>query len=263
MIRRAVCLTAVAMGGLVPLAAHGAQMRDGTARVAENAGSVRVTLLAVPGASVRWGTVDGTATAGADYAPSGGTVVFAAEQRTAVVTVPIVDDALVETGETFGIAILEVTGDGVQVPTLTTVTIADDDLLPGRCANPLPGTGASEALTGTAAGDRITGAFGNDVIRALGGDDCAAGGVGNDRIDLGAGADTGDGGTGNDLLVGGAGNDRLVGGPGRDDMRGGAGNDRISARDGTGDRIICGPGRDVAVVDRRDVTSGCETVARR
>ncbi|MCC6829933.1 MAG: hypothetical protein IT200_01175 [Thermoleophilia bacterium] len=263
MIRRAVCLTAAALGGLVPLAAHGAQMQAATARVAEGAGTVQVTVLSVPGASVRWGTVDGSATAGADYAPSGGTIAFAAGQSSAVVTVAVVNDAAVEPDETFGIAILEVTDDGIQVPTLTTVTIGNDDYLPGRCANALTGTPASETLTGGPAGDRIAGGSGNDLITALAGDDCATGGAGSDRIDLAAGADTADGGTGSDRLVGGAGADRLTGGAGRDELLGGAGADRVFARDGLRDRVVCGPGRDVAVLDRLDVASGCEVVSRR
>lgn len=262
MFRRAVCLTAVAVCGLVPLGARGAQMQDAAARVAEGTPSARVTILAVPGATVRWGTVDGSAVAGADYAASGGTIAFGPEQAAAVVTVPVVDDAAVEGPEAFGVAILEVTNDGVRVPTLTTVTITDDDFLPGRCANPVTGTAAGEALTGGPAGDRVTGGGGNDVITTLGGDDCAGGGTGGDRIGLGAGADTGDGGAGADLVAGGAGNDRITGGPGRDDLRGGTGNDRVTARDGIRDRVDCGPGRDVAILDRRDVAVGCEVVLR-
>jgi polysaccharide deacetylase/hemolysin type calcium-binding protein len=66
---------------------------------------------------------------------------------------------------------------------------------------------------------------------------------------------------GDDRLVGGPGNDLLVGGPGRDTIIGGPGADRISAADGEPDKIDCGPGRDVAVVDRLDtVAADCEVV---
>jgi Ca2+-binding RTX toxin-like protein len=262
MLRRTACLAAVAVGGLVPLGARGAQMQEATARVVEGTPAVQVAILSVPGATVRWGTVDGSAVAGTDYAPSGGTIAFGPGQRSAIVTVPVVDDDAVEGPEAFGVAILEVTTDGVQVPTLTTVAVADDDFLPGRCANPVAGTAAGEALGGGPAGDRITGGGGDDVITTLAGDDCAGGGTGADRIALGPGADTGDGGTGADLVAGGTGNDRLAGGPGPDDLRGGTGGDRITARDGVRDRVDCGPGRDVAILDRRDAAAGCEVVRR-
>jgi serralysin len=70
-------------------------------------------------------------------------------------------------------------------------------------------------------------------------------------------------------IVGGAGNDRIQGGgtyfsPAQR-LEGGSGNDRIRARDpgkGWRDVIICGPGRDHAIVDRRDSVSGCERVSR-
>ena len=88
------------------------------------------------------------------------------------------------------------------------------------------GTRKDDLLVGTARRDDLRGARGDEVLR-------------------GAGAA-----------------DRLDGGPGRDRLLGGAGADRIAARDGTRDRIACGAGDDVAVVDRRDVVSGCERVRR-
>jgi Ca2+-binding RTX toxin-like protein len=70
-------------------------------------------------------------------------------------------------------------------------------------------------------------------------------------------------------IVGGAGDDRIQGGGGYFDpaqrLEGNSGNDRIRARDpgkGFRDVILCGPGRDTAIVDRRDSVSGCERVLR-
>jgi Ca2+-binding RTX toxin-like protein len=68
---------------------------------------------------------------------------------------------------------------------------------------------------------------------------------------------------GADRLYGLAGSDRLVGGRGRDRLVGGAGKDRLEAVDESRDRVRCGPGRDTAIVDRRDSLSGCERVIRR
>jgi Ca2+-binding RTX toxin-like protein len=89
------------------------------------------------------------------------------------------------------------------------------------------------------------------------------GGVGPDVL-AGAGGD--------DTLVGGFGGDRLYGGPGTDRLiaDGGigvgqaprGGNDYVSARDGRRDLVDCGPGRDVAQVDRFDRVTGCEIVRR-
>jgi hemolysin type calcium-binding protein len=87
---------------------------------------------------------------------------------------------------------------------------------------------------GTAAPDVLRGTVGADLIRARGGDD---------------------------RVFGGPGRDRLHGGLGVDSLAAGAGNDVVFARDGRADRVGCGRGEDVAVVDRRDhVGRGCEGV---
>jgi hypothetical protein len=66
-----------------------------------------------------------------------------------------------------------------------------------------------------------------------------------------------------DVLNGFAGNDTLIGGGGKDILRGGLGNDVIRARDGRRDLVDCGPGRDLAYVDRLDkVSKNCETIKR-
>ena len=161
---------------------------------------------------------------------------------------------------------------------------------PSGTTNVIRGTAGRDTLRGTARGDRIFALGGNDVVDALAGNDCVDLGAGNDRAqgragnDLilgaagsdrasgsggkdklggGGGSDRLDGGSGNDSLTGGSGKDRLKGGRGRDRLSGGSGADRISARDKTRDRVTCGSGRDVAIVDRVDRVSGCERVLRR
>jgi Ca2+-binding RTX toxin-like protein len=60
-----------------------------------------------------------------------------------------------------------------------------------------------------------------------------------------------------------AGNDRLDGGRGTDLVVAGSGNDVVRSRDGTHDRITCGPGRDRVAADAADrVGSDCEVVRR-
>jgi Ca2+-binding RTX toxin-like protein len=99
----------------------------------------------------------------------------------------------------------------------------------------LTGGPKPDKLTGTRYADRLNGGGGNDWLR---------------------------GGAGNDVLNGGAGNDVLEGGAGADRILGSTGNDTITARDGTRDTINCGPGRDVASVDKFDRVTGCEVVRR-
>ena len=157
-------------------------------------------------------------------------------------------------------------------------------LAPGACANDTVGTPGDDRLVGTRRGDNLLGLQGHDILKGLKGDDCVFGGVGSDRLAGAQGDDRllgddsargvggndrmfgngGDdllvGGSGKDRLSGGAGADRLKGGPGRNRLRGGAGNDHLHAANGTRDRVICGPGRDVARVDPVDRVRGCERV---
>jgi Ca2+-binding RTX toxin-like protein len=56
------------------------------------------------------------------------------------------------------------------------------------------------------------------------------------------------------------GNDQITGGPGQDGLYGGDGDDTIRSRDGSADRVECGPGIDSAFIDARDSVAGdCET----
>jgi Ca2+-binding RTX toxin-like protein len=114
------------------------------------------------------------------------------------------------------------------------------------------GSTKSHVISGTKHADHLVGTRGGDVIK---------GGGGFDRIDGKGGADT---------LIGGPGGAVLVGGPGRDEFNAvngkpvdGQGHDVIRARDGTPDVINCGPGKDVAYVDRsEDGVFDCERVIK-
>ena len=70
-----------------------------------------------------------------------------------------------------------------------------------------------------------------------------------------------DGGPGDDRIAGADHRDKIVGGSGHDLLRGLRGRDTILAADRQKDRVLCGGGRDRAVVDAIDVTKGCERVA--
>lgn len=128
-----------------------------------------------------------------------------------------------------------------------------DPIRAGGCLHPLVGTEGADTLTGTRAGDVIFGRGGRDVIRGLAGHDCLIGGAGGDTLR---------GEQGDDRLTGGPGADTLLGGAGVNAYDAGGGNDTVNAVNGTAERVRCGPGRDVATVDRRDRVDGCERVTR-
>jgi Ca2+-binding RTX toxin-like protein len=141
----------------------------------------------------------------------------------------------------------------------------------------IQGDDGGERLTGTRFTDTINGGAGNDRIAGLAGDDQLAGGPGNDRIFANLGRDTSYGGAGDDDLWALARGD-VQPGPGGavdqtgDTLDGGPGDDRFHTRDGEVDRITCGDGYDVALLDRVDVITdatptdlngSCEKVVRR
>ena len=101
-----------------------------------------------PGVTVRYRTVDGTATVGSDYAKASRTLKFGAGIRELTISVTVVDDKVVEEDETFAVTLSDarnatiVDGEGVgtiedddevepppRVPTLEIddVTVAEDD----------------------------------------------------------------------------------------------------------------------------------------
>jgi uncharacterized repeat protein (TIGR01451 family) len=140
----------------------------------------------------------------------------------------------------------------------------DDDVLNGTVfGDTLFGLEGSDLLRGGEGGDCVWGGDGNDVVDGDGGDDGLWGGNGRERLVGGAGNDRLRGGLKRDVLIGGDGDDQLLPGTGRDLVRAGFGNDVISARDGSRDVIVCGPGADRVTADRRDRLRGCEQVARR
>lgn len=153
-----------------------------------------------------------------------------------------------------------------------------------RCA-----IGTEQVMVKLAGGDdsmRVRGTFGPgpELQAELGaGDDLFAGGPGSEGAEGGTGLDRLYGGAGNDSLVagaqrgrqilrGGAGDDDLIGGrgadgihagPGLDSVQGGGGQDRVHLRDGSIDRLACGPGRERPLIDAVDwVSRSCRVRPR-
>ena len=135
-----------------------------------------------------------------------------------------------------------------------------DDYAFGDIGNDVfDGGGGSDRLLGGRGRDRINGGAGDDRIHGGDGNDRLHAGAGDDRIGRGSNVFQGD--RGDDIVYAGAGHDVIRERHGLDTIYGGPGNDTFHTNDKQPDRIVCGPGRDVAVVDRRDhVHRTCERV---
>ena len=83
--------------------------------------------------TVDYATSDGSATAGADYTSTSGTLTFAAGETAKTVSVPVLDDATDEDAETLTLTLSGASGGGVSLDDGTaTGTIADDDEAPAQ-----------------------------------------------------------------------------------------------------------------------------------
>jgi Domain of unknown function (DUF4394)/Calx-beta domain len=142
---------------------------------AENAGTVTLTVTRTGGnvgtVMVNVATRNGTASAGSDYLATVGTLIFAPADTSKQVTIPLLDDNLVEGLENFSVVLSTPTG-GAQLGTQSTATVnLFDDETPGvtllglTSANELvtfdsntPGTFSSTtAVTGLQAGESLLG----------------------------------------------------------------------------------------------------------
>jgi len=98
----------------------------------ENSGNALLNLVRTGGSngvvSVQWNVTGGTATPGADYSGTQGTVVFANGETVKPIILPIVDDALQEGIETVNLA-LSNAGGGSRIgsPSTAVLSILDDD----------------------------------------------------------------------------------------------------------------------------------------
>jgi CubicO group peptidase (beta-lactamase class C family) len=89
----------------------------GVKRTGESAGAV----------SAAWMTIPGTAQPGAEFTTSSGTVSFGSNEITALITIPILDDAAAETARSFQVVLENPTGGAGLGIAAATVTIEDDD----------------------------------------------------------------------------------------------------------------------------------------
>jgi hypothetical protein len=99
--------------------------------ILESASSVTLTVLRTGGtnfeATVDFLSTDGTATDGADYTATNGTLTFAPGVRQKTVVVPLLNDTSVEGDETFSLGLTNITGSILGANTNLVVTIVDND----------------------------------------------------------------------------------------------------------------------------------------
>lgn len=237
------------------------------------AAAVFTVVLSEPAAedvTVHYRTVDGTASAGADYQQTtDGILTIPAGETTGVISVIIFGDNLVEdVSELFTVELFNASANATIIDSTGIGEILDHE----SSGHAGPGAGEGGGGIGNAAeivgtegddmlndsgtdegesGPTIAGLGGNDVLHGGEGDDQLYGGDGNDELygskgdDLlqgGEGEDVLLGGEGDDLLSGVTGNDQLYGGSGADQMSGGAGADLLDG--GPGDDLLYGGGDD-------------------
>jgi len=120
------------------------QFSSATYSVGEAGPTVTITVTRTGGsagaATVHYATSNGTATAGSDYTATSGDLSWAAgDAASKTITIPIIDDAVVDPAETFTCALSGATGASLGAPASTTVTINDNDVALNITTLSLPG----------------------------------------------------------------------------------------------------------------------------
>ncbi len=102
-------------------------------RASENAGPLVLAVTLSPASSgdvtVDYATADGSATEPSDYTSTSGTLTFSAGETSMTISVPLIDDELVEGDETFSVQLSAAVGADLADASAT-ATIINDDVLP-------------------------------------------------------------------------------------------------------------------------------------
>jgi glucose/arabinose dehydrogenase len=104
--------------------------------VNENGTTANITVVRTGGsdgvATLDYTTLDGSASAGSDYVAQSGTLTFADGVTSQVISIPILEDTLVEGNEVFSVAADRATGAILRAPRTAQVTIVDNDVPVGE-----------------------------------------------------------------------------------------------------------------------------------
>jgi len=134
-----------------------------------------------------------------DYLVDRVSITFAPGETTLSVTIPIVNDGLVEGNETVGLSLINPsTGSILGDQQTARLTIVDNDWQ------------SRINQIGSPGDDTIIGSNGKDLLSGSSGNDTLNGGTGNDALNGNLGNDTLNGGANQDYLAGGAGNDSFA-----------------------------------------------------
>jgi outer membrane autotransporter protein len=133
----------------------------------ENAGDVTITVTRTGGsdgaASVDFATSNGTAVAGEDYNPAGGTLHWAnGDAANKTFTVTLIDDETFETAETVTLTLTNATGAAFGNPTTATLTITNDEPPPAAGTLQFSASGYSVAENAGPATITVTRAGGSE-----------------------------------------------------------------------------------------------------
>jgi Calx-beta domain/FG-GAP-like repeat len=123
------------------------QLSSASQKVPESVGNITVTVNRTSGSagavSISYSTASGTATSGADFIPVSGTLTWAnGEAGAKSFTVPILNDAIIESDEKFTVTLSAPSGGAtLGAPSTHTVTIVDStgEIFPKNCALPTAG----------------------------------------------------------------------------------------------------------------------------
>ena len=118
--------------------------------VNETAGTVTLAVVRAGGASgaasVRYATVDGTATAGVAYTSTSGTLSWVdGDSGSKSITVPILNQELTSGTQSFTVNLSGVSGASTGTPAAASVIVTDNDVLPGTLVFSAPTYGVNEA----------------------------------------------------------------------------------------------------------------------
>lgn len=116
----------VSLAVLPALSVANQTVTEGTGTVPPTVATVVLSPLSMLPLTVRFATAAGTATAGADFAPSSGTLIFQPGDTVKTVDLQVIGDALAEASEAFTITLQPPAGAGVTQGTAT-ISVTDDD----------------------------------------------------------------------------------------------------------------------------------------